>query len=1375
MKKSLLFGFVSAVFAFSLQATEYFVDANRPNDDGDGKSEATAKRTLNGALSLSGLADGDIVTVLPGVYDEGVMTCSDDNKTARRSRAIIRKNITFRSRDGRDVTFIMGAADTTSGSAYGMGPDAVTCIGVAKAGAGCTIRGFTFRGGRSNKNLETGGSCGGGFYAYGNVDATVFDSTFDDCIGSRGGAGRYGKYVRCHFRNCQARNEGPDNKTCNGGALREPNGLYFCTFTGCSGGNNLIEWGTTPIMHCTFYGNAVKVSESEAGKFTFVNCVFFDSKRWEKGGSFDACITDAEGFTGTTTDCALGVCGSAMVDPLHGTDLRLAAEERPIAASVTGYQDLPAEYRGHDVDGNEIDETKLVPGAWPNAVECASGRVLVRGSGGSGAYVDGDDIFVGSGASNYFYDTSWPIQHELRFAGFGAEKDIVRVNRVVNGANDTANRAALTLDNRFAFVPPPPGETLEIYPETAEISYVDCHSTAEAEDGTKEAPFKTLAKACDRWHTAMHVLHVMPGLYDQGISTNTIGGHAARLTIQSGGFLRIVGVAGAENTIVAGAADPEHLNESGEHDRTHDGCGTNAVRCFSTAANCVVQGFTFTGGHSGRDPNEVTSNDAVNMKGAAILGAATSSSLPGGAVITDCIISNNVGWRQSIAYGGHFVRCLFADNQNYRYDTLATKAWFANCIFRNNRANGASGNKDSTLVGNSSMAYFCTVDETNVKPWNADATIYDSAIRSTIAGANTVAAMAGTVIDGSTVVPAGGIAGEIHFADAANGDLRLLTMSTATNTGVPVESGSWAWYAGYDFSGSRRTFAAGFPSGALVETVGSVKVGVSCGPDDGVTNLGVHKAMPGDTIEVKATQADTRLFAGFSVNGEIVTTEPTYAYTAPDGGAPVAVTITAVYLKDWYVDATNGSDANRGDSEATAKKTLAAVLEHVVAGDVVHALPGTYEEGTMIQANAVKSGCTPYLRARAVVPDGVTLVSRDGAETTIIRGADATKDPDQYGMGEDAVRGVFLGKDATLTGFTVSGGRADSSVDGSGIPEDDNHHAAGVLCVNVTARVTDCLLTDNIAARAAGSRYGTYLRCRYVSNRCTVNGAASRDGYYYGCCFLDNRGGNTLNFWLRVSGCTFDNNYGNVLLGETSVSNVVVNTFFGAEDPTKTCAAFSQPVTFVNCVVNEGAKVTTNLTIDESCVRATKEQLKLNSGVPIVGTTAGIDCGSLEKWNAIDGLDNGLDAAGNPRVSNGQMDIGCYEADWRPRYSTDLAPRRLTVTEASAEVYEGDGAKSVVIPQGSVTLEWANPSGMTSGTNQFDAQVSGTGTLAILLNGEPFSTLTSADGLKTLTVALSALPVNELVFTYTPGENDAGAAEISNFVGARKGMMLIVR
>ena len=65
--KRLMFALVVSLLSGGVFATEYFVDASRPDDSGDGKSEKTAKRTLNGALSLSGLADGDIVTVLPGV------------------------------------------------------------------------------------------------------------------------------------------------------------------------------------------------------------------------------------------------------------------------------------------------------------------------------------------------------------------------------------------------------------------------------------------------------------------------------------------------------------------------------------------------------------------------------------------------------------------------------------------------------------------------------------------------------------------------------------------------------------------------------------------------------------------------------------------------------------------------------------------------------------------------------------------------------------------------------------------------------------------------------------------------------------------------------------------------------------------------------------------------------------------------------------------------------------------------------------------------------------------------------------------------------------------------------------------------------------
>jgi len=73
-----------------------------------------------------------------------------------------------------------------------------------------------------------------------------------------------------------------------------------------------------------------------------------------------------------------------------------------------------------------------------------------------------------------------------------------------------------------------------------------------------------------------------------------------------------------------------------------------------------------------------------------------------------------------------------------------------------------------------------------------------------------------------------------------------------------------------------------------------------------------------------------------------------------------------------------------------------------------------------------------------------------------------------------------------------------------------------------------------------------------------------------------------------------------------------------------------------------------------------------------------IDAGNAKATGAENLL--ATDRDGTPRVLNGRIDIGCYEADWRPKYSTDLG-RYVEVTNASPAVYEADGGV-VRIPDG---------------------------------------------------------------------------------------------
>ena len=93
--------------SLSVSATEYFVSKKRPDDSGDGLTVETAKRTIQAAVDLT--KEGDIVTVLPGVYDEGKGYAGD--LTAR--VAITNKCIWLRSSAGKDSTFITGLKDNT--------------------------------------------------------------------------------------------------------------------------------------------------------------------------------------------------------------------------------------------------------------------------------------------------------------------------------------------------------------------------------------------------------------------------------------------------------------------------------------------------------------------------------------------------------------------------------------------------------------------------------------------------------------------------------------------------------------------------------------------------------------------------------------------------------------------------------------------------------------------------------------------------------------------------------------------------------------------------------------------------------------------------------------------------------------------------------------------------------------------------------------------------------------------------------------------------------------------------------------------------------------------------------------------------------------
>jgi len=195
-----------------------------------------------------------------------------------------------------------------------------------------------------------------------------------------------------------------------------------------------------------------------------------------------------------------------------------------------------------------------------------------------------------------------------------------------------------------------------------------------------------------------------------------------------------------------------------------------------------------------------------------------------------------------------------------------------------------------------------------------------------------------------------------------------------------------------------------------------------------------------------------------------------------------------------YVDRATGNDAYGGTATNTAKRTIQAAVNISNPGDTVLVAPGFYDEGMTVTPGG-------WLSNRVVVTKNITLVSRDGAASTIIKGA---KDPGDNvnGLGSNAVRCVYMTL-GTLKGFTLAGG-----VTGSENKEDLNNRGGGLYSpsVNGLPLVYDCVVSNNAAIRGGGAYGGTFHRCRITHNRAKQNGAGVRDSKLSNCLVVFNEG-----------------------------------------------------------------------------------------------------------------------------------------------------------------------------------------------------------------------------------------------------------------------------
>ena len=1274
MKKTLMIlAAFAALFAWAANAATpntWWVDDTYYGAAVQNGSEDYPFGTILAAVTNTACKSGDTIKVKPGTYDKDYYAFTQTAGSTDyevRVRIYLAKKVNIIAAGSKEETHIVGrwsSAAEGGDDTYHTGPTAVKCFYVANDGRDSTLTGFTLR---DSASINLNGdyvAVNGGAISVQNYSTRFYvtDCVISNCVTRRwGGASCGGTFNRCLIVGCAAGHQQ--------GAAVYKSSTINSVIAGCqvmASGYCALSGSLDVLVNCTISGN----KSAQVAAANCFNCLFVGNGSVETNGT-DLIASNVYASPGRD------YCNEEMEFPLFAP---AAGDFHPLpdsAAIGAGDPDkisavtLPSGTEIRDMDGNLLDLTKehINAGAYQTPKTPRYGAVLFDSPVGVNGFPRT------AAATNLVYADSWPmsLKASLEDANFCLAVSGTKTDGLSTRYSDKTGCISIT----------PPYATGSVQTNSVEIGgdkkysfgvrYVDANNGSDSNNGrTAATAYKTIQKSVSNLDANyMYRIYVAEGDYNENGAS--VRGVSNRLSVATARWLKFIATGDRDKTIIRGAAAKNERDPA-----NHPGCGSDAVRCVNYSAATADKGqaiafvgFTFADGHA--DCN--SSSD--DLGGAAFGRTDTPDSLQ----FIDCVFTNCYAPNGGVSANARFTRCRFIDcggcADGFINSTLSS------CIVEN-------GTFGTGVFGPGVCAVNCSVADSNaVVADQADQKLLNCALGE---GGNLPAS---ATTWGSTA--------RSCFADAVNGDFRFVTGSPALNAErrafpLPGDEG-WNDFALYfsdyavdNIDGSAWVFGGGYPvAGAYVGWTPGIALALDAdkysitGGSAGGTALS-----PGDTVTIARSPDATRHY-GIIANGVTNMLDAgTYSYTMPETvDMAEGVCLEQVVDPNWYVNPVTGDDENTGFMPTAAKRTLAAACANpnLLDGDTIHAAPGTYA------SNSVFAVEDHTIASRVAVRSNTTLVADEGPENTFIVGEGATGEPDgddSWNCGAGAVRCVYLNRNATIRGFTLTGGRTRCRGGNHYVPDDSG---GGILGASFTDSIVEnCIVSNNASYRGGAARYATLRKCRIFGNLGYYNGAVGGESVFFGCVADENIGVNQVYGYRGIADCTFgpDNktNAGAMptLPGAPGAGGYVSNTV-------TRCQALA-----TNVYTRTYCTSVTSGTVPEGLFVVGVDELLLDENLrPVIGKNAAID---QAVGPVADVPDPDLDTLGGQRVYNGARDCGALEADWRGRYGRDIG-RCFSVQSASTEVTEGTG-DVVRVPEGA-TLAGSLQS---KGGRPYDVQLS---------------------------------------------------------------------